>query len=113
MITAAIADRGTARVEHPSQKVQLRFLSRTRGFGTAVAARELLNAARRVYKLLFASKKRMARRTDANFNVLLGRARMINSAAGTDDIGLEILWMNVRLHDWIKARNLGAPRQTR
>jgi hypothetical protein len=31
---------------------------------------------------------------------------VINRAARTSDIGLEIFWMNVRFHVWKRARNL-------
>jgi hypothetical protein len=33
---------------------------------------------------------------------------VIDSSAGADDVGLEILWMNVRFHVWKRVANLGA-----
>jgi hypothetical protein len=38
---------------------------------------------------------------------------VIDSAASADDIGLVILWMNVRFHGWKGAANLGALRLSR
>jgi hypothetical protein len=51
--------------------MQLRLLGRARGLGAAVTAREFLDAAGGVDKLLFAGEKRMASGTDADFNVTL------------------------------------------
>src|SRR5437868_11211990 len=70
------------------------------GLGATIAPREFFHASRRVDELLFPGEKRMARRADADFNVPLGRACVIDSAASADDIGLVILWMNVRFHVW-------------
>src|SRR3977135_3932623 len=78
------------------------------GLRAAVAAREFFHASRGVDELLFASEKRMARRTDADFNVPLGRACVVDSTARAGDGGLEILRMNVRFHVWKRVANLGA-----
>ena len=43
---------------------------------------------------------------NADFNVLTRRARVVDSAARTDDVGLEILRMNARFHGYKGARNL-------
>jgi hypothetical protein len=83
------------------------------GLGATVTPREFLDAPRRIDELLFPGEKRMARRADADFNVPLGRARVIDSAASADDIGLVILRMNVRFHGWKRAANLGALRAPR
>jgi hypothetical protein len=86
----------------------LRLLGRARGLGAAVAAREFLDAAGGIDKLLFAGEKRMASGADADFNVTLGRTRMVNRAARTSDVSLKILRMNVRFHVQKGARNLFA-----
>ena len=83
------------------------------GLRAAVAAREFLHATRGVDELLFAGEKRMACRTDADFNVPLGRACVVDSTARAGDVGLVILRMNVRFHVWKRAANLGALRGAR
>ena len=88
-----------AGIDDPSYS-QLSFLRSADSLGAAVTPREFLHAPSRIDELLFAGKKRMARRADADFNVPLGRARVIDSAASADDIGLVIFWMNVRFHVW-------------
>ena len=88
-----------AGIDDPSSS-QLSFFRSADGLGAAVAPREFLHAPGRIDELLFPGEKRMARRADADFNVPLGRARVIDSAASADDIGLVILWMNVRFHVW-------------
>ena len=77
---------------------QLSFLLSPGRFGAAVAASEFLDAPGGVDELLFAGEKRMARGADADFNVPLGRAGVVDSTASAGDVGLEILWMNVRFH---------------
>jgi hypothetical protein len=107
-MVAAVADRGLARVNDPSDKTQLSFLRSPYGFGAAVAAREFFNASGGVDKFLFPGEKRMASGTDADFNVAARGTGMIDGAARTDDIGLVIFRMNVRFHVWKRARNLAA-----
>ena len=107
---AAAAERGQAGVEDPSYKAQLGFSGHA-GAGVlraAIAAREFLHATCSIDKLLFASEKRMTRRTDADLNVPLGRACVVDSTARARDIGLIILRMNVRFHVWKRVANLGA-----
>jgi hypothetical protein len=90
-----------ARIDDPGYR-ELSFSRRAgpSSFGAAVTARKFFHAPRSIDELLFPGEKRMARRADADFNVPLGRARVIDSAASADDIGLVILWMNVRFHVW-------------
>src|SRR2546423_16453 len=78
------------------------------GFGAAVTSRGFFHAPGRIDELLFPGEKRMAGGADADFNVPLGRARVIDSAASADDIGLVILWMNVRFHVWKRGANCSA-----
>ena len=101
---------GTGRGGGPSDRNQLGFGGRAgpSGLGAAIAAREFLHATRRVDELLFASEKRMTRRTDADLYVPLGRACVVDSTARARDIGLIILRMNVRFHVWKRVANLGA-----
>src|SRR5437764_10888208 len=96
----------------PAKTNQLSFSRRagTRGLGAAVAPGEFLHPPGRIDELLFAGEKRMARRANADFNVPLGRARVIDSAASANDIGLVILWMNVRFHVWKRGANCSALR---
>ena len=88
-------------------------LARASGLGAAVAAREFFYAPGRINKFLFAGEKRMAGGTDADFNVSFGRASVINRAARTNDVGLLIIGMNVRLHIQKRANNLAAEGQIR
>ncbi len=67
-------------------------------FGTAVAARELLDATRGIDELLFARKKRMASGANADFNITPRRARVVNRATSAADFRLVIFWMNGRFH---------------
>jgi hypothetical protein len=103
-----VADRGLARVNDPSDKIQLSFLRNPHGFGAAVAAREFLDASRGIDEFLFAGEKRVARGADADFNVAARGTGMIDRAARTGDISLVIFRMNVRFHVWKRARNLAA-----
>jgi hypothetical protein len=77
---------------------QLRFLRSAGRLGAAIATREFLNPAGGIDEFLFAGEKRMASGTDADFNVLAGRACVIDRPAGTDNIGFVILRMNTRFH---------------
>ena len=88
-------------------------LARAGGFGAAVTTREFFHAPGGVDEFLFAGKKRMAGGTDADFNVSFGRAGVINRAARTNDIGLLIIGMNVRLHAKKQAHNLAVKGQIR
>src|SRR2546423_3587951 len=103
------------RVSRSETGTELSFSRRAgaSGLGAAVAPREFLHASGRIDELLFPGEKRMARRADADFNVPLGRARVIDSAASADDIGLVILWMNVRFHVWKRGANCSALRLSR
>ena len=75
-------------------------------FGAAVAARELLDAARGIDELLFAREKRMASGTNADFNITPRRARVVNRAASAADFRLVIFRMNGRFHVQERTRNL-------
>ena len=68
------------------------------GLGAAVTAGEFFYATGRIDELLFASEKRMTCRADADFNVPLGRACVVDSTTRTGDVGLIVLRMNVRFH---------------
>jgi hypothetical protein len=85
---------------------QLSFLTGARSLGAAVTARELLDPTRRIDEFLFAGEKRMASGTDADFNVTTCRAGVIHGTARAHNIGLKILWMNVRFHLQKGAQNL-------
>ena len=105
------ADRGIrAGIDDPGYRSSLSFSrgAGANGLGPAITPRELLHASRGIDELLFPGEKRMACRTDADFDVLLGRARVIDSAASADDIGLVILRMNVRFHVWKRGANSSA-----
>ncbi|MEY2527574.1 MAG: hypothetical protein QOE73_2345, partial [Verrucomicrobiota bacterium] len=67
----------------------------------------------RVHELLFTGKKRVTSGTDADLNITARRARVVNRAARTSDVGLVIFWMNVRFHVRKGARNLLALRFSR
>lgn len=105
---AAVADPGEAGTDRPRHQKELRLLGDSRGFGAAVAAREFLDPTRRIDELLFTREKRMASRTNADFNVLFGRTRVIDSTARTGNVGLVIFWMDARFHVSKRALNLGA-----
>ena len=89
-----------------SRPGQLTFLQGARRLRATVAARELFHAAGCVHELLFTGKKRMTSSADTDLNVATRRARVVNGAAGADDIGLVIFRMNVRFHGCKRARNL-------
>ena len=84
----------------------LSFLVCPRGFSAAVAAREFFDTPGGIDELLLAREKWMTSSTDADFNVPTCRARVIDRAACTYNIGLVILRMNARFHDCERARNL-------
>ena len=50
----------------------------------------------------------MTCRANADFDVPLGRASVVDSTARTSDVGLIVLRMNVRFHVWKGVANLGA-----
>jgi hypothetical protein len=105
-----MVDRGAGTgIDDPGYK-ELSFSRRggASGLGAAIAPRKFLHASGSIDELLFPGEKRMARRANADFNVPLGRARVIDSAASADDIGLVILWMNVRFHVWKRGANCSA-----
>ena len=85
---------------------QQSFFGGARGLGAAVAAGKFFHAASGVDEFLFASEKRMTSGANADFNIATGGARVIDRATRTGDIGLVILWMNVRFHIRKRARNL-------
>ena len=64
----------------------------------AVAPPKFIHTPSRIDKLLFTSKKRMARRTDANFDVVPRGAGAIGRTASAYDDGLDVGWMDRRLH---------------
>jgi hypothetical protein len=64
----------------------------------AVAPLKFVYTSGRIDKLLFASKKRMARRTDANFDVVPRGASAIGRTASADDDGLDVVGMDRGLH---------------
>src|SRR5258708_2118267 len=97
MMVAAMADRGGPGSATPAT-AELRSFASARGLRAAVAARELLHPSGGINEFLLAGEKRMAGGTDADFNVSLGGAGMINRAARANDIGHLIIGMNVRLH---------------
>jgi hypothetical protein len=76
---------------------QLRF-DRACGFGAAVTARELFNAAGGIDELLFTGKERVTSGTDADANILPSRTGVIHRSACANDIGFLIVWVNVRFH---------------
>ena len=76
--------------------------------GAAVAAREFLDPARGIDKLLFAGEKRMAGGADADFNVPARRAGMIDRAAGAANFRLVVVRMNVRFHSGKRAGKVAA-----
>jgi hypothetical protein len=70
----------------------------TRRSHGAVAPFKFVHTPGRIDKLLFASEKRMARRTDANFDVVPRGAGAIGRTASAYDDGLDVGWMDRRLH---------------
>ncbi len=61
-------------------------------------AGELLDAAGRIDELLLSGEKGMARRANAEADVLLGGASVIDSAAGADDLAFHIFGVDIRFH---------------
>jgi hypothetical protein len=80
------------------RRKQLSLFAGAHGFRATVTARKLLHAARRIDELLLAGEKRMTSSANADLNITTRRAGVIDSAAGADDIGLVIFWMNARFH---------------
>ena len=70
----------------------------TRSTHGPVAPLEFVHTPGRIDKLLFASKKRVARRTDANFDVVPRGAGAIGRTASAYDDGLDVGWMDRGLH---------------
>jgi len=64
----------------------------------AVTTRKFFYAAGRIYKLLFACKKRVTSRTDTYFDVATGRPGVIVRTAGAHNRGLNVIRMNAGLH---------------
>src|SRR5882762_5687147 len=95
------------------RRKQLSLFAGARGFGAAVAARKLLHAARGIDELLLAGEKRMTSGANTDLNITTRRAGVIDRAAGADDIGLVIFWMNARFHIQKRAGNLRALRRSR
>ena len=62
----------------------------------------ILDAACRIDELLLAREKRVAGGADADLDVALGGAGVINSAAGATDRGLVIVGMNICFHGFGK-----------
>jgi hypothetical protein len=86
----------------------LSFFRSPDSLGAAIAARELLHPASGVDELLFPGEKRMASSTDADSNIRAGGASVVSRAARTDDVGLLIIRMNIRLHGNKRAATLRA-----
>src|SRR5262245_32219085 len=59
---------------------------------------ETLDAARRVYQLLFAGEERVAVRADFHMNVFLGRTSRPRMTAGANDPAFDIFRMNSFFH---------------
>lgn len=88
----------------PFRKLQMKSLDVARlrpltlGALTAVAFLELLDPASGVDEALFSGEERMALGTNADAQVLAGAACLKRRAAGANDGGLLIFWMNFRSH---------------
>ena len=87
---------------------ELGFLLGASGFSAAIAPGKLLDAARSVDKLLFACKKGMTSRANADLNTTTRGAGMIHRAACAHHIGLVVFWMNGCFHLLKEARNVSA-----
>lgn len=61
----------------------------------SVTALELVNASGSIDEFLFASEKGMARGANADFDVVVRRARTIRRTASTHDDGFDVIGMNV------------------
>jgi hypothetical protein len=59
---------------------------------------EFFHASGSINKLLLAGEKGMTGRADAQAEILLGRARMIDRATGTNDLAVDILRVNIGFH---------------
>ena len=91
----------------------LSFHFGSRRFGAAVTAGEFFYASGGIDELLFTREKWMASGTNTDLNITTRRAGVIDRAAGADDIGLVIFWMNARFHIQKRAGNLRALRRSR
>ena len=84
------------------QQRPVNLLSSRSGFGRSflpVTLIEAIYASRRIDQLLFAGKKRMARRAYFHMQVtVLGRTRLKSLAAGAGYGYLAICWMNLWFH---------------
>src|SRR5438874_6313711 len=85
---------------------QLSFLFSPCSFGAAVAPGKFLDATGRIHELLFAGEKGMTSGANTDLNIAARGAGMIHRTACAHHIGLVILWMNIGLHFWKRARNL-------
>jgi hypothetical protein len=88
-------------------------LGSTRRFRAAITASKFFNATGGVHEFLLAGEKRMTSGADTDFNIVTGRAGMIDGAARANDVGFQIFRMYVRFHVSKGARNLYAPVQIR
>src|SRR5205823_11639137 len=114
MIVVAAAVSAAGAGAHRGERLSLQLsLAGARGFGAAVTTREFFHAPGGIDEFLFAREKRMAGGANADFNVSFGRAGVINRAARANDIGLLIIWMNIRLHVQKRAQNLAVKGQIR
>jgi hypothetical protein len=66
--------------------------------GARVTAGEFLDPAGGIDELLFPGEERVASRADADLDVALGRAGVVDGAAGARDRGLLVIWMNICFH---------------
>ena len=64
----------------------------------AEAAREFLHASGGIDELLLAGEKGMARRANAEAEILLGGAGVIDRAAGADDLAFHVFGVDIRFH---------------
>ena len=84
-----------------------------RGLGAAVTAREFFHATGGVDEFLFAGKKRMTGRANADFNVTPRRAGMINRAASAGNVGHVIIGMDIGFHGRKRIATIGAETPSR
>ncbi len=85
---------------------QLSFLLGANGFGAAIAPGKLLDAARGIDKLLFASEKGMTSGANTDLNIFTRGASVIHRAACAHHICLVIFWMNACFHLLKEAPNV-------
>ena len=94
--------------KHSGLYKKLSFLLSASSFGAAVAAGKLLDPARSIDKLLFASEKGMTSGTNADLNIATRGASVIHRAASAHHISFVIFWMNACFHLLNRARNVFA-----